>query len=266
MGKLSKTIEALGAIIRNPWLLNVVLADDSLWWKKLERANGIKNPFPVVDLFSFLGDEEQVLEPWAFLDGSSMPTDIALLKALAKRFNECSYFEIGTWRGESVANVASVAKECFTLNLSREEIMARGFDPRYADLHAHFSKELSNVKHLYGDTSTFNFSGLNKKFDLIFIDGDHSYPFVKSDTEKVFEHLIHDKSIVVWHDYAHSPERIRPEVMMGILEGVPEKFHSNLYHASNSMCAVFIREDFKIEDFQSPVKPTNNFRLKIKKA
>src|SRR5690606_41176729 len=61
--------------------------------------------------------------------------------------------------------------------------------------------------------------------------------FRSSDTENVFKHLIHENSIIVWHDYAYNPEKVRFEVMQGILDGIPKKFHSNIYHVANTMCA-----------------------------
>ena len=70
-----------------------------------------------------------------------------------------------------------------------------------------------------------DFEALNKKFDLIFIDGDHHYEMVRNDTAKVFQSLFHSGSTVVWHDYAFNPEKIRFEVLAGILDGCPTEFH-----------------------------------------
>jgi len=64
----------------------------------------------------------------------------------------------------------------------------------------------------------------NDTFDVLFIDGDHRYDYVKNDTAKVFRHLVHNKSIVLWHDYAYSPGQVRYEVLAGILDGVPETY------------------------------------------
>lgn len=147
------------------------------------------------------------------------------------------------------------------MNLSREEIVAPGLSEKYADLHGFFSKGKKNINHLEGNSMSFDFKDLDKKVDLIFIDGNHHHDYVKNDTMKVFEHLIHDNSIVVWHDYA--PEQLRPEVFAGILDGVPEKYRQNLYHVPNTMCAVFIRGDFETSEFVSPIRPEESFKVTI---
>ncbi|MBL8012699.1 MAG: class I SAM-dependent methyltransferase, partial [Candidatus Omnitrophica bacterium] len=38
------------------------------------------------------------------------------------------------------------------------------------------------------------------KIDLVFIDGNHSYEFVKSDTENALE-MLSEKGVIIWHDY-----------------------------------------------------------------
>ncbi|QEC69030.1 class I SAM-dependent methyltransferase [Panacibacter ginsenosidivorans] len=263
MKKLSKTLKAIAAIIKNPWLLNNVLADDAVWQQYIEKSYQIKNGLPVVDINEISPNFSETLDCVAFLDGSSLPTDFALLKSLTKRFKDCSYFEIGTWRGESAINVAENCKECYTLNLSKEEIISLGLGEKYADLHGFFSKGKENIKHITGNSLTYDFKSVHKKFDLIFIDGDHRNEYVKNDTQKIFEHLIHEKSIVVWHDYAYNPEKYRPEVLAGILDGIPVAFRKNLYHVSNTMCAIFIREQFPASVLQSPVTPDKTFKIKI---
>lgn len=263
MKKLRKTLKAVAAIIKNPWLLNRVLTEDSIWSDYIDRTYKMKHGLPVVDINEVCGNLDVTLDYFAFLDGGSLPTDIALLKSLSKQIKNCQYFEIGTWRGESVVNVAEHAADCYTLNLSKADLLAIGAPERYADLHGFFSKSKSNITHLEGNSLNYDFKGLNKKFDLIFIDGDHHYDFVKNDTAKVFEHLVHDDTVVVWHDYAFSPEKIRPEVMAGILDAVPAECRKHLYHVSNSMCAIYCKREFKTSVLSSPIVPDKTFRVRV---
>ncbi len=264
MSKLSKFFTATGLILRNPWLLNKVL-DDELYWKKRVKARfGMEAGLPVIHPLDLFGDFSETVDPFAFLDGGSLPTDLALLKKLAGRIPQCSYFEIGTWRGESVANVASVAEDCYTLNLSGKEMQEKGLGQRYIDLHRFYSKDLPNVSHLEGNTLSFDFQSLNRKFDLIFIDGDHRYEMVKNDTGKVFDHLVHDKSVVVWHDYARNPETIRHEVLAGIMEGCPETAHRHLFHVAHTLCAVYIPGLTGGGKLEVPVIPGGAFRIDMK--
>ena len=265
MKKLRKTLKAVAAIIKNPWLLNRVLTDDSIWKDYLERSYQIKGGLPVVDINEVCNGLDVTLDYFAFLDGGSLPTDIALLKSLSKQIENCQYFEIGTWRGESVVNVAEHAAKCYTLNLSKADLLSIGADERYADLHGFFSKSKTNIIHLEGNSLNYDFKGLNKKFDLIFIDGDHHYDFVKNDTTKVFEHLVHKNTVVVWHDYAYSPEKIRPEVMAGILDAVPADSRKYLYHVSNSMCAIFTKRALKTSILSVPIVPDKTFRVRVER-
>lgn len=88
-------------------------------------------------------------------------------------------------------------------------------------------------------------SGINKKFDLIFIDGNYHYDYVKSDTEKVLQHLVHKYPVIVMPDYNFNPEKIRFEVIHAILDGMSKEFHPNIYHVANIQYAVFLRGDFR---------------------
>ena len=260
---MKKLFKALFAILRNPWLLNNVLSDNTVWERYIRKNYKLQKGLPVLDINHLFPNFSETLECFAFLDGSSLPTDIALLKSLSKKFDKCTYFEIGTWRGESVVNVAENAEECYTLNLSREELLSFGLSEKYADMHGFFSKGKENIRHLTGNSLTFDFKGLDKKFDLIFIDGDHHHATIKSDTENIFKHLVHENSIVVWHDYAYTPEKLRPEVMAAILDGTPAEYRKFLYHVSNTLCAIFIRKEFPTSVLEPPVTPQNTFKVSI---
>jgi len=264
MSKISKAFRAVSLIIRNPWLLNKVLDDDKYWHSKVIKNFGFRSELSVVNADELFGDFTETIDPFAFLDGGSLPTDLALLKKLARGIPRCSYFEIGTWRGESVANVASVAEICYTLNLSADEMKIKGLNQRYIDLHGHFSRPIPNIQHLQGNTLSFDFQSLNRKFDLIFIDGDHHFEMVKHDTEKVFKNLVHEKTIVVWHDYTRNPETIRYEVLAGILHGSPASTHSHIFHIANTLCAVYLPGQTGGVPLEVPFKPIGSFKIDLR--
>ena len=264
MSKFSKTFAALYQIVRNPWLLNKVLDDDRYWKNIVNKNFGFHYGLPVIRAMELFGDFSETVDPFAFLDGGSLPTDLALLKKLARGFPQCSYFEIGTWRGESVANVASVADICVSLNLSGDEMKKMGLNQRYIDLHRFYSRDLPHVTHLEGNTLNFDFQSLNRKFDLVFIDGDHHYEMVKNDTKKVFSHLLHENTIVVWHDYARNPETVRNDVLAGILEGCPQACHKHIFHVAHTLCAVYIPGQTGGTQLEVPVEPSGSFQVDIR--
>jgi predicted O-methyltransferase YrrM len=263
MSRISKAFLALSHLIRNPWLLNKVLEEDQYWKNEVVKNFGFKKGLPVISAEELFGDFSETVDPFAFLDGGSLPTDLALLKKLARMIPHCSYFEIGTWRGESVANVASVAENCFTFNLSKEEMKKMGLNQRYIDLHGYYSKNIPNITHVEGNTLSFDFQSLNRKFDLIFIDGDHHFEMVKHDTEKVLSHLIHGRSVIVWHDYARNPETVRFEVLAGILRGCDPSFHRHIFHIAHTLCAVYLPGQAGGKRLDVPVEPNGAFKVDI---
>ena len=109
MNKIQKFTKAVGRIIKHPYLLNLVLQDESSNKEDVIRKYGLADGLPVVEINTLFPDFHEVAKPYAYLSGATMPIDIALLRALAKRYAVKDYFEIGTWRGESVANLAEVA-------------------------------------------------------------------------------------------------------------------------------------------------------------
>lgn len=263
MSKIGKLIKALKLIAGQPSLLNHVINDDAVWQKYVEKKHRLGEGLPVVDLKHLFDGFEAEVPLLAFLDGGSLPTDIAMLMKLAENIHNCQYFEIGTWRGESVVNVAEKAAHCTTFNLSDEEMRNIGMSEAYIGLTAFFSKGKKNITHLRGNSLSFDFASLNKKYDLIFIDGDHHYDMVKNDTQKVFAHLVHDDSIVVWHDYATNPETTRFEVFAGILDGLPKEHHQHLYHAGNTLTAVYSRKKYPTHHLQNPTIPDHAFSVKL---
>ena len=264
MNKVKKLLRFIILIVKKPSLINLILDSDQVWEKYLKKHHKDTVHLPVIKINDLIPDFNETLNTFTYLGGGSLPTDIMLLKALARQIKNCSYFEIGTWRGESVINIAETAKECYTLNLSKEEIIASGMTDKYANLHEFFSKGKENIHHLYGNSLHYDFDALNKKFDLIFIDGNHKYDFVKNDTEKVFKHLVKENSIVVWHDYAYNPEMPRAEVLSGILDGIPEHFKGNIYHVSNTMCAIYINKKLNTSAFEYNKTPDKVFVVNLK--
>ena len=244
MSRFSKTLRGLASLVRNPWLLNHVLAADEDRWQRQTLARTARHltpqGLPTVSLAHFLPADAagHVVRPFAFREGGSLPTDLLLLRALAGHIPGCRYFEIGTWRGESAANVAEVAAEVHTLNLSAEEMRTLGLSERYIELHGFFSRPLPHVRHLHGNSATFDLAPLGT-FDVVFIDGDHRYEAVRTDTRRVFEHLTGPETVVVWHDASRQPGEPRWEVLAGILDGLPAAAAGQLVQVENTLCALY---------------------------
>lgn len=227
------------------------------------RKHGSGNGLPVIDLLDLFPSFSIEISPYTFLNGTSTTIDIAILKLLASSFPECSYLEIGTWRGESIANVADVAKECVSISLSDDEMRKMKFPEKMIQVQRFFTKVKKNIYFIEHNSTTYDFSKLNKKFDLIFIDGDHSYEAIKSDTVNAFKLLKDENSVIVWHDYGTAYETICWTTLAGILDGAPVDKKKNIFHISNSLCAIYTTKKFNTNKLEYPTVPNKNFRVKI---
>lgn len=229
----------------------------------LAKAYDLPKGLPYVDLLELIPGFDEEITSYTYLDGTSRPIDIALLTALCKQYPDCHYLEIGSWRGESLANVARVAKTVTSLSLSAEEMRTFGASDREMALARLFSKGLANVRHVEANSLTFDFSSLGEKYDVIFVDGDHTYAGVKSDTENAFKLLRNDRSVIVWHDCGDSFEVQRNEVVAGVLDGAPPEARKHIYRVANTLCGIYTRQPMKGEFLEYPQVPTKTFNMRI---
>ena len=234
------------------------------FYKKHANKKYSKSRLPTINLMDITGNSGTYLSTYSFLPGTSMITDIILLKALAKRFPNCAYLEIGSWRGESLVNVAEVASESYSLSLSTEEMKSFGYPASVSAVSDFFIKDDPKIKLIKHNSQTFDFKKLDKKFDLIFIDGDHSYNGVLADTRNAFKLLKDENSILVWHDYGFTAEDIHYGVFAAILDGIPEAEHAHLYHVSNTIAAIFTKGTFKSRVISPNEKPDKVFSVELK--
>jgi len=234
-------------------------------YKKYIKTKYEVEQLPTIDILDIFPNFHENLTTYSYLEGTSLVTDIMLLKSLARSFKKCSYLEIGSWRGESIANVAEVADNCTSITLSAAEMKSLGFSDEFINVHGIYLKNINNINMIEHDSQTFDFSSLNKKFDLIFIDGDHFYSGILSDTRKTFLLRRDLNSIIVWHDYGFSTESVRHSVLAAILDGIPKEKHKNLFHVSNTMCAIYIENrEFPSHYSKFPSYPNKKFSIELK--
>lgn len=262
--RIKVIFQVLRKVLLKPISIFMVLKDETEFKSYLQK-NYKKTQFLTVDINNFLTNKIEI-NHYTFLDGSSLLTDLALLKSLAACYINCDYLEIGTWRGESILNVLDTGANCTSINLSPQDIIAMGLNEKYAHLHGCLISDKTRIKSVYANSLTFDFSSLNQKYDLIFVDGDHTYDAVKSDSSKVFELLKDENSIIVWHDYGYNPETPRHSVIAAILDGLPAKAHPYLYHVSNTICAIYSKQKLNASILASPVKPDKVFKIQLQSS
>jgi predicted O-methyltransferase YrrM len=269
--KIKLKIKSFKLFLLHPF--SVINQGLSAYQKSIEESHLMKSltlnhkitQLPTIDLLEFYPVFEEELTTYSFLDGTSLITDIILLKKLAKNLTDCNYLEIGSWRGESIANVSEVADKCTSITLSPKEMSELNLSKEFIEVHGIFSKDKKNITEILHNSRNFDFNSFKQKFDLIFIDGDHSYEGVLNDTIKTFNLRKDSSSVIVWHDYGFSTEIVRYSVLKAILDGVPSEKHKNLYHVSNTMCAIYI-ENQKFTTYKTtfPTFPNKIFSLRIK--
>jgi len=263
--KISKLFRGIFELIKKPSLINHVINEDERWKKYVVRKYGLVSGLQSISLNRIINQDNYNLDVYSFLGGGSMVTDLILLKYLAQKASNGHYLEIGSWRGESLANVAPYIKEAVSMNLSSDEMKKLGLSDDYINQHFILCKHLSNIKYIRANSLTFDWKKLDQKFDVIFVDGDHHYEAVKSDTRNVFSKLRDKESVVVWHDYGNSPENVRWEVLAAILDGTSKENQGKLYHVQNTMCAIYCNKfhDSIDSDLQNEFIKTYSVRVTL---
>jgi hypothetical protein len=258
-----------------PKFLRLVFSDTSMLLKSLANytidahyrtyyKSKYQKPLKFVDLKDLSPSLSEHIENYTFLDGTSRITDIALIMNICRRYENCDYLEIGSFRGESLYNVSTIARNCVSVSLSKNELLNLGVSKSSVEYQRFFTQNRKNIKHVEHNSLTFDFNSLNQKFDVIFIDADHTYPAVKKDTENAFKLLKNENSVIIWHDAGRGYEKHRFEVEAGILDGAPANAHPYIYRVTNTLCAIYTKEKIKAKELPSPQVPTKTFNVDIR--
>lgn len=157
------------------------------------------------DLFPGIEEQEVSLSPAQFYRPANMvlPLPEFLSVAAICRFRAPRrIFEIGTYLGSSTAIMAQNtpgSTQLWTLDLNEAEMRALNLDftvgRDFVD-----SPQTAKITQLRGDSRKFDFSPYKGQMDLVFVDANHAYPFVKFDTGVAFE-LLAPGGIIIWDDY-----------------------------------------------------------------
>lgn len=172
----------------------------------------------------------------------------AVLAALCGALDCRTFFEIGTNRGRTTWTVARNNPQChvYTLDLpSREAVDGvqlamtdsdRDFFVRAWDRGEAFAgtEEESRITVLQGDSATFDFSPYAGKMDFVFVDGAHSYDYVRNDSERALE-MLAPAGTIAWDDYPAMPGIYRYlNELAGTLDGA-------IYHLRDTRLVIFTR-------------------------
>jgi hypothetical protein len=140
----------------------------------------------------------------------SLLESVCLILLLGKA-KATKVFEFGTYKGVSTAQLAlNLAQDgrVFTLDLptggSQTQFVIS--DPREAQIAAEPGKgslvpdDLKpRIVFLQHDSATFDESQYSGQMDFVFVDGAHSYEYVRNDSEKGWR-MLRSGGIIAWHD------------------------------------------------------------------
>lgn len=134
--------------------------------------------------------------------------DTACVLHLAKRSVAGPVLEIGTANGDTAALLGWFCslKAVFTVDITAEMIRDKRAQPSRPEETPTFGplalwRAPQNVIALHSDSAELHFSlrPMMGKFACVFIDGDHSVRYVKSDTLLALR-LLRDNGTIIWHD------------------------------------------------------------------
>jgi predicted O-methyltransferase YrrM len=146
------------------------------------------------------------------------------LNLLMKKARARSIFEFGTYKGVSITQLAlnlPEDAEIRTLDLpDQSEIELKISDPDELKIAREVGKGSlvperlrSRIQFLKQDSAKFDPKPFAGKVDFVFVDGAHSYDYVKNDSEKGWA-MLRSGGIIAWHD-CRVPD---PDVVRYLLE------------------------------------------------
>lgn len=141
----------------------------------------------------------------------AMPeNELLVLSAICQVLKPKQVFEFGTFTGASTLAIAANTPDetrIHTLDIAPENRRSHrtgvGSDiPFDFVIGENFrgTRWESKIEILTGDANNLDTGRFRNRMDLIFVDADHTYPFVRNDTEKALE-MLAPGGVILWHDY-----------------------------------------------------------------
>ena len=186
-----------------------------------------KATIPSIRIDDLFDDHSSIsISSLASRDGNVTIAELSVIAGLVRSQQPRSIFEIGTYDGRTALNMAlNAPADCrvFTLDLPKSGIESTRLhistsDKMFVDKDksgARFqgTDQASRIVQLYGDSATFDFSPYLNDIDVVFVDGSHTYEYLRNDTQKALQLLRNGNGIIIWHDY-----RAWPGVTKGLEE------------------------------------------------
>lgn len=167
--------------------------------------------FPGIELTPVQVTHQQAMES----DEWALPLrELLVICAITRHLNPGLVFEFGTFTGRTTLGIAmNSAPDTRILTLDIDPLMRsshehglgsgiREFPLGEAFRHTNYE---AKIEQLTGDSRTFDYTTYEGSIDLVFIDADHTYEFVRSDSLNAMK-LLSSRGCIVWDDYLFKPE------------------------------------------------------------
>lgn len=207
------------ALAKNPKRMLHYVSETLFLYKTFNARRGIpqKNVFDVLTAHNVEEIRLGSLQTggtwfWSF---SAFASDIVNLCLLCRLVQPRVVFEIGTLTGYTAFHFAlnsPADAKIYTLDLPMNgkpapQLKTTMVDGTHIESHLEQKRyafqdtvEAKNITCLFGDSAAFDFSPFHNQVDLFFIDGAHSFEYVRSDTLNALA-CCHPGSVMVWHDF-----------------------------------------------------------------
>jgi predicted O-methyltransferase YrrM len=213
---MNKTLSFLYRIAKiaknNPSDLSVVFGTANVVAEGIECPDADTRVFPGVDYAEITGLSSRfVMQTFPGIGASISMLEGAALAALIQKVGAKRVFEFGTYKGVSTTQLALNLPDdgkVYTLDLPEDHpaysLAITKSEERQIAVETGkgilIPQELRNkVTFLRSDSALFDTTPYAGSMDLVFVDGVHSYEYVKNDTEKGWE-MLRPGGIIAWHD------------------------------------------------------------------
>lgn len=223
MNKTLSFIYRLAKItLNNPSDLRVVFGTANSAAEAIESPSADTRVFPSVNYADITGASSRfIMQTFPGVGASISMLEGATLAAFIQKVAAKRIFEFGTYKGVSTTQLALNLPDdgmVYTLDLPEDHPAYTLAIPKAEEreIAAETGKGIliprelrHKVTFLCSDSATFDTTPYLGSMDLVFVDGAHSYEYVKNDTEKGWAMLRHG-GIIAWHDCTPShPEVVR---------------------------------------------------------
>ena len=204
------------------------------------------SPLPTLPA-SFLGDADEFVTLPAnrlMRSGNQNQAGLLQLVVVARAARARRIFEIGTYNGLTALTLAINLPDAVVDTLDLDP----GTDPVFPLRGTDVANNMSFERRLYegtpyanrivqhlGDSASFDYEGLGGPYDLVYVDGAHSWAYVENDTRAALS-IVKSEGAVVWDDYW----RLVPDVP-GFLHTISDR---TLYRIPGTRLAVWLGPDF----------------------